>query len=561
MNKIIKLMLWAIALMFIIGMTIQVVRGEQPTQQFYKKYLDPLYRESMGQDTNYTYTLVINTPDGVSQVENAMVNFQVWHNPSIRYYLWVDGQTCNTPSFYVSTSYANAGEGNIFFDCSNVITAEGVYNVTLQPDDDTGTITAWMDMTYQNNPDGDFEFFGTEYRPGERARVFLQLRDNQGLPENNGACTIDVYYPLRVNSTYDPLVMDGAMLYVPGSDGLYYYDVGILPNDTGVYMMTAGCNAEYTSNFVYYTDGTDSFFPARTSILGTYSSSTIVLDTYTDFAYTSCSASGGGTKTCQAYYDFDASVHISDYSNATDLSLYYMGEASIDAFLHFEVWNWTSSSWFPLTNNLTYSGLAASGVTGLNDYVANEIPSPTNVIHTNGTIRVRLTATSGTTFQQYNNWLNINLRAQSGTVQELKGSGEIHVNDWFDHYRQSYTDSNWENFTGTINPNILGQITNDTWNYSGTINNNILNQIATAVWNFATRSLTYFNFETAAAYVWNSTINNRTLYNEKNLSTLTATEVWDYNNRTLTSAPVNTTQIAESVWNITGRYTHGVELS
>lgn len=80
-------------LLIIIGSS---VRAEEPTQQFNKFFLNPMYRESMNNDVNYTYTVEINPPDGFDGVITAIVTFQVWHNPSIRYWLWVDGQNLRT---------------------------------------------------------------------------------------------------------------------------------------------------------------------------------------------------------------------------------------------------------------------------------------------------------------------------------------------------------------------------------------------------------------------------------------------------------------------------------
>jgi len=558
-----KLKLFAICLaigaIFLFGLSL--VPAEQPTQQFNKIYLDPLYRELMEGDTDYSYNLTVDTPDGISEVQNAMITFQVWHNPTIRYYLWVNGQECNNPSFLVHTSYANAGEGTIFFDCTNVITREGVYEITLRPDDDLGTITGWIDLTYMNDPNGEFEFFGTEYRPGEKARIFLQLRDNQGLPENQGACSIDVYYPERVNSTADHYIINAPMLHLEGSNGLYYYDITTLPNETGVYMMTAGCSAELSSTFVYYTDGMDSNFPARTEVIGTYASSPIGLNAYVDYIYTSCTSTGGATKKCQAIYDFDTSVHALNTSNVTNLLLFYMGEASINALLEFEAYNFTSGTWYHLPNNLTFSGHATGGSpTGLNDFVSNHIPDE-GFINASGIIRIRVTASSGTGFNQYDNWLNINLKTASGIIQELKGSGEIHINDWFDHYRQSYVNATWEDFNGTINYNVLNQTAHETtsqvWNYSGNVSTNIITQFVNAIWNY-TGTISSTILDAISYDVWTNDNRNLTYTEDVTNYTLINEGVWSYSDRQLTAFNfiVNTTDInltAQDVWEYSSR--------
>ena len=139
------------------------------------------------------------------------------------------------------------------------------------------------------------------------------------------------------------------------------------------------------------------------------------------------------------------------------------------------------------------------------------------------------------------------MKTEEGIIQELKGSGEIHINDLFTNYTQLISDEvwNWENRTLTepvnITANSLDETVTAIWNYTGTINTNLLNQIASAVWAHTSRILTAFNLwehETAADYIWNNT------------------------NRNLTDAPnVNVTKIANATWEWPIKYTHGVDLT
>lgn len=426
--KMRKLFAW---FMLFVAMATIVV-AVQPTQSYSKIYLDPFYRSVMTAGTPYVYNVSVFPPDGVSGVKSAIVTFKVLITPTVTFNLTVNGQACSNPLFLAHTTYADAGQIEVTFDCSNVITQSGVYSLVLLPTQaNTGAITGWLDLTYMNNPVGSTQIFGTEYIAGDYGRIFLQLRDNQGLPENSGSCRIDIYYPAQINSTADVFLDNAPMLYLSGSDGVYYYDVASMPMVEGVYMMTAGCNAELSSSFCYETSGTDSNSPSRNVSVGTYSSSTIALNGYDDFAYTSCSATGGASKQCIAIYDYDLKVHFDNSSMFTDLSLFYMGEASGTALLSFEVFNWSNNSWIPLSNNLTFSGLASAGVTGRNDFVSNTIPSPNDTISTNRIIRIRTTSSLGTVFSQYDNWLNINLKTTTGVVQELKGSGELHISSMY----------------------------------------------------------------------------------------------------------------------------------
>jgi len=87
--------------------------------------------------------------------------------------------------------------------------------------------------------------FGTEYEVGDEGRVFLQVLDGQQ-PVNNAICLLDLYYP---NKTI--WFNDASMKYLEGSDGLYYFDL-IIPEKTGIYMLTVKCLyvINYTKDYV-----------------------------------------------------------------------------------------------------------------------------------------------------------------------------------------------------------------------------------------------------------------------------------------------------------------------
>lgn len=215
--------------------------GVEPTQQFNKIFLDPLYRQEMEPDTDYRYNITIDPPDGLSSTISAIVTFQVWLNPTIEFCLTVNGQSCNTPSFEVHTTYAGAGEGNIFFDCSNIMTSPGTYEIILTPDDDTGAVSGWLDLTYMNKPRGEMEVFGTEYQIYDEGTTFIQLLDGD-TPINNATCFADIYYPDK------SLLIDSAvMTYQADSNGLYYHDL-TMPNITGVYMIDVLCQYQTISH-------------------------------------------------------------------------------------------------------------------------------------------------------------------------------------------------------------------------------------------------------------------------------------------------------------------------
>jgi hypothetical protein len=418
-------------------MPLMLAEGVQPTQQFNKILLTPLYRESMASNTNYTYNVTVNPPDRVGSVKSAIVSFNAQINGQTQNFtLWVNGRSCVNPSYYIATAFSATGNTQVYFDCANVITRAGNYTVTVRSAVNTGVVSGWLDLTYMNDPAGSVLVHGTEYRTGERATVWLQLKDNQGLPVNNGACYLDVYAPSSANVSRPEIVAMAPMLYRNGSEGVYYYEL-VTPNITGVYMDIASCSYAESEAWVYSLDGTEVLYPVSTMTTGSCVGSNIFLVDYEDWIYTKCDAAAGGTKIIDMYYDFNTTLHLGNLSaqNITNMDLFYMGESSVNGVvLNFSVWNWTSGNWRLLSNSLTMSGTATSQPLGIGDFVSNSVPISRigDVVNaTNGIVRIRMYTQFGSSYTVYNNWLNFAVKTALGTIQDLKGSSEMHVNDWF----------------------------------------------------------------------------------------------------------------------------------
>lgn len=390
----------------------------QPTQQYNKIYLNPFYLNSMAVNTNYTYTVDINPPDKVSSIVNAIISFNGQINGQTQTFtLWVNGKACNNPTYSVATAFSTTGNVQFSFDCSNTITKSGKYNVTMKSAVATGAMNGWVDLTYMNNPQGTSTIFGTEYYEGDDATIFLLLKDANGIPISNGTCSIDIYYPNIANLSHPEWLDNAAMLYK--EEGLYYYDFTV-PLTTGLYMVNAQCTYSTLNNFYYTLD--KGFGPTRTATAGTYTGDTFVLNDYTEWLYTQCSSSSGSPKTCDAYYEWTGLT-----SNLTRLDVLYLGENTLSATMIMYWWNWSSSAWIALPNTLTFSSTAAGGVpSGIDEYLANNIPVSNHSIK-NNTVRVRLYSSAGSTFKQYSNWLTLRASQPTTTIQELKGSGEVHV--------------------------------------------------------------------------------------------------------------------------------------
>jgi hypothetical protein len=226
------------------------VLASEPTQQFNKLYMTPFYRESMTHDVTYNYSINVNPPDKISSVLNAIVSFNAQINgQSQLFILLVNNQSCNTVNYTVATAFSTTGNMQFFFDCSNVITASRNYSITLKSTVNTGAITGWIDLTYMNNPMGTMNVFGTEYTFGETGTLFLQLKDSNLKPINNKVCLLSIYSPVSEHfpALFGSTIMDHVQMnYLQNSSGMYYYDF-IAPNVSGVYMSNANCF--YKSNY------------------------------------------------------------------------------------------------------------------------------------------------------------------------------------------------------------------------------------------------------------------------------------------------------------------------
>lgn len=430
--------------LFILLASSGVVMAGQSTQQFNQIYLNPFYRTSMSNNVNYTHNITVAPPDNIKSVVSAIVSFDIYLSPSVNFSLWVNGQNCNTPWFYISTTYASAGQARVTYDCSNIITRSGIYNLTLRPSGaNTGAVSGWLDLTYMNNPKGTVEVSGTEYQVGDTATTFLQLKDDQGLPVNNGACYLDVYYPTSYNATHTKWLDNVPMIFKGG--GMYYYDV-VVPNYTGVYMTAATCYYAYNWVWIYpYNELV--YYPVRAVNSGIWGGSETNLNNPEDGVYDECTTSGSGT--CQANYTFNISRY-GLISNITNVNLYYLGEDTSSKVLTIAYWNGTT--FVNLANTLTFVATgSATAPSGIDQFLTNVIPL--NGIINNQTIIVRLTVVHTGTATMYDNWLSLGVLNAEGTIQELKGSSEMHVSSQL---------------------NIIQLLLNDIWTYIQNIWNKLL---------------------------------------------------------------------------------------
>lgn len=409
--------LGVIAILTLVLLILPMVSAIQPNQQYNKILLNPLYRQSMDPDIPYSYNITINPIDGVLDIQSAIITFQIWLNPTIEFFIDVDGQQCNTPSFEVHTTYAGAGEGTIFFDCSNVINKSGTYNVTLTPDDDTGAITGWADITYSNDPRGSLEVHGTEYVAGQRAKVWVQLLDNNGSDVTEGVCYVNIYTP--DNEVY----IEGATMTNMGHDGIYTFDL-VAPQQQGVYPAIARCFYTASQEFEYADDFTLNWGKDEE---GDY------LKTYTlngdEHKYKELE-DGSGNRRLNFTYHFEDMCGINiaeELLTSLTITTNQKWESITNDDITIYIWNYTDSTWIPLDNKIHSPN---NRITVTNSISINNVTS-SGLVDSSGDLMLFFKDTDivddrDTKIEM--DLLSVSCDQLSNSEwQEVKGSSELHI--------------------------------------------------------------------------------------------------------------------------------------
>ena len=414
MNKT-KVTICLIVLLLVVPV---IFAQNQPQEQTNKIFLNPFYLASMSGNTNYTYTVTINPPDKISYVSSAIITFDMWINPTRTFTLWVNGKSCNNPDYTITTTYAGAGRGVVYYDCSNIITKAGSYNVTMRTSGNIGASTSWLDVTYSNRPKGSVEVHGTEYTYGQIGKVWLQLLDSNGDEVNDGVCYVDIFTP-----TGGVLVSETTMINM-NNKGMYYYDLEI-PIEQGVYPAIGQCFYEATQTF----NNATTYFVE----IGSYDNGAMS-DVY--------SIDGNKIRfkesTVNPVRNISVGFNFSEGNVCSNISQDLLTGITIRTVTKFDsvnndditlhVWNYTSSSWITLPNKVlegnTYRDVS-------NSLLFNNI-TKAGLVNGSGThLRIKFNDTSladGGTSDLDVDYINVACNQLSNPEwQEVKGSSELHV--------------------------------------------------------------------------------------------------------------------------------------
>jgi hypothetical protein len=371
--------------------------------------------ENALQGEQYAKTFNFKSPDGYQKDYYVKATFLA-DNPnsqSTRFYVKLADEFC-TPTYYEIP--ANAHRYQMDFDCTNNFIGEGNYLAGFQSNGNLNNVFGEWEITYMNQPTGDLDLWGTEYAVDQKGTVWLQLRDDNGQGVTDGSCHINIWKPNTPNETHPIWITDAPMLYLDDSDGLYFYDF-IVPQEEGVYLMSAECS--YVYDFEWYYDGVDSW-SIRTVLEGSYQGDTVNLNSYEDYVYTEC-LTDGNPKRCEATYEFTL-----DNTTIENLDLFWSGSTDEDLSINFAVYNWTSSSYIDLPNSLISSGMGFNYPVGLDEMVTNTIPDLNNTISDTNKVLIYMNATDKSGWL-FNNWLSLRASQEGDFLVDMRGSGEIHV--------------------------------------------------------------------------------------------------------------------------------------
>jgi hypothetical protein len=381
--------------------------------------------ENVQADTPYSKDFTFKSPDGFDKLYYVKAKFRAdnYNGQIARFYVKLDDNFC-TPNYYDIPP--ETADYEMIFDCTDLFNHKGTYTGGFQSNQDLKFAYGEWQITYLNNPLGSLDLFGTEYDVNQKGTSWVQLRNTESEPVNDGDCYINVWKPQLPNATHPIWIQDAPMLYLSDSDGLYYYDF-IVPEDPpeGVYMMSARCS--YIYDWEWYFDADELFGADRYVEYGVYEGDTIVLNSFVDYEYTKCTAGvcGGANKCCYADYNYTL-----DNTTFDSFNLFWMGETDEDVDLTMYVWNYTDDSWVMLPNILTTTGTGYNYPIGINEFLSNSILNLNDTIGIydgDYQMRIRVESIANRIFIQFDNWLSLRASQEGDFLVDMRGSGEIHV--------------------------------------------------------------------------------------------------------------------------------------
>jgi hypothetical protein len=386
----------------------------------------------------YDNTIKFNPPDGISEIVSMVVTLKGDFDPNTQLSLILNNRLCTPDLWKIPASAISPTEKainyGITFDCTKNIKdfKGGEIPVNIKSGGRSENLIATYKLTYYNAPKpmevdlseksqtffNTIQLFGTEYTTGDNATVFLQLLDNYKQPINNALCYIDIYFP---NKTI--FKDNNFMMYLLGSDGLYFYDV-LIPQQIGVYMLSAKC--DFYHNITYSPPLQDSYV-ASGSPTSNYGNLTYMV--------------AGRVLSSSQFYSF-VKFNLTGITNVKNAILFLYDTSSFTAIINIKrvlsTWNETGINWNnkPSVGSQIYSTKSNAGFGWFNWNVTKLVKGWINGSFANNGLQLNYTNATGTWFFSsfYTKEYGLGYEPRliitynnSQSINEIRGSGELHV--------------------------------------------------------------------------------------------------------------------------------------
>jgi hypothetical protein len=383
----------------------------------------------------YDNTISFNPPDGISEIISMVVTLKGDFDSNVELSLLLNRMTCQ-PETWRTPAMSGEKTTNymIVFDCTKNIRdfKGGDIPVNIKSKGISENLIATYKLTYYNDPKplevdlseksqtlfNTIQLFGTEYTTGDNATVFLQLLDNFKQPINNALCYIDIYFP---NKT---LFKDNNfMMYLLGSDGLYFYDV-LIPQQIGVYMLSAKC--DFYHNITYSPPLQDSYVTSG-SPTSNYGNLTYMV--------------AGRVISSSQFYSF-VKFNLTGITNVKNAILFLYDASSFTAIINtkrvLSIWNETGINWNnkPSAGTRIYDTKSNAGTGWFSWNITKLVKGWINGSFVNYGLQLNYTNATGTWFfssfytKEYGLGYEPRLIVtynNTQSINEIRGSGELHV--------------------------------------------------------------------------------------------------------------------------------------
>jgi hypothetical protein len=407
-----------------------------------------------------------NPPDGISEIIDMQVMVKGDFAPLSEISVMANNMLCKPDSWTIPSQKADLESKMInymvVFDCTKNMEKFKGGNIPIEIRTGKSAIPSQnlvgtYKITYYNNPtvaltDISMNLHGTEYETGDNGTVFLQLLNENRLPINNALCYIDIYFP---NKTV--FIDNDYMMYLLGSDGLYFYDVAI-PNTVGVYMLSARCN--FYHNVTYSPSMNDSYV-ASSSPNSNYGNFTYMVAGRTGF-----SPSYGH------YYSF-AKFNLTNMgTNINNAILFLYDGSSFSAITNVKrvitSWGEKNVTWNnkPSAGSQIYDTKSNAGYGWFSYNITKLVKGWANGSFANNGLQLNYTNATGTWFfssfytKEYGLGYEPRLIVTMNTtvhLNEIRGSGELHVSPKF-NVSCNINATNIENMIKNTNTTIMSKL-------------------------------------------------------------------------------------------------------